>query len=94
MTTETHSQRRTRILAEFDRVCSSSHRFHAAKYASLAVDLDSLAAECTGETARKFADRAEECRAKAQRVDIMRPELDAGLAEVALGWNAEHGGEA
>jgi hypothetical protein len=26
--------------------------------------------------------------------DTLRPELDAALAEVALGWNAEHGGEA
>jgi hypothetical protein len=94
MTTETHSQRRTRILAEFDRACASSHRFPAATYASLAADLYALAAECRGETARKFTDRAEECRAKAQRVDVMRPELDAGLAEVALGWNARHGGEA
>jgi hypothetical protein len=26
--------------------------------------------------------------------DTLRPDLDAGRAEVALNWNAEHGGEA
>jgi hypothetical protein len=73
VTPESFPSRRDRILAEFERVCSSSHSFPAVCYSRLARDLDALADEAPI-GAQKYRDRAEECRGRAVRAELRERE--------------------